>query len=176
MNRIATRDNLNDIMEFDRVIRVHEDGSVTDEANVWAPEVNEAAGQLDVGGMSGQVWQLLNGYSGQQSYAGPVMHASEYIGGRLADDILSTPGVYAAVVVADLDNATEDETPEAGWAVAKLVVVPADFPVKVLTTEADKAAAGDLVTCGNCGRSWDDSIVTGWTPAPSARCPFEYFH
>ena len=31
-------------------------------------------------------------------------------------------------------------------------------------------------TCGTCGLSWDDSIVTSYTPAPSARCPFEYFH
>lgn len=31
----------------------------------------------------------------------------------------------------------------------------------------------DIATCGSCGRSWDDSIVTGITPAPSARCPFE---
>lgn len=35
---------------------------------------------------------------------------------------------------------------------------------------------GDVVTCGHCGLSWDDSIPTEWTPTPSARCPFEYFH
>lgn len=34
----------------------------------------------------------------------------------------------------------------------------------------------DIATCGACGLSWDDAIVTSWTPAPSARCPFEYFH
>ena len=34
----------------------------------------------------------------------------------------------------------------------------------------------DLATCGNCGRTWDDSIITSMTPAPAARCPFEYFH
>ena len=34
----------------------------------------------------------------------------------------------------------------------------------------------DLATCNTCGRTWDDSIVTSMTPAPSARCPFEYFH
>ena len=33
-----------------------------------------------------------------------------------------------------------------------------------------------IYTDGNCGLSWDDSIITGMTPAPSARCPFEYFH
>lgn len=31
-------------------------------------------------------------------------------------------------------------------------------------------------TDGACGLSWDDSIITGMTPTPSARCPFEYFH
>jgi hypothetical protein len=33
-----------------------------------------------------------------------------------------------------------------------------------------------VATCGTCGRSWDDGAVTAWTPAPSARCPFEAFH
>ncbi len=32
----------------------------------------------------------------------------------------------------------------------------------------------DPATCGSCGRTWDDGHVTGVTPAPSARCPFEY--
>jgi hypothetical protein len=58
--------------------------------------------------------------------------------------------------------------------------VPADFPVKPLRrgTKAFEAAekAGNLMTCGGCGRSWDDSIPTSWTPVPSARCPFEYYH
>lgn len=35
---------------------------------------------------------------------------------------------------------------------------------------------GDPVTCGHCGRTWDDAVSTGVTPAPSARCPFEYWH
>ena len=30
--------------------------------------------------------------------------------------------------------------------------------------------------CGHCGRAWDDSISTGWTPVPSGRCPFEDEH
>lgn len=41
----------------------------------------------------------------------------------------------------------------------------------------DRAAYGPIVaTCGTCGRSWDDAVVTGWTPAPMARCPFEDEH
>ena len=27
----------------------------------------------------------------------------------------------------------------------------------------------EIATCGNCGRSWDDSIVTGITPTPAGR-------
>ena len=58
--------------------------------------------------------------------------------------------------------------------------VPADFPVRPLR-EGSKAwrtadAARTLTTCGACGRSWDDGIATGYTPAPGARCQFEYFH
>lgn len=34
----------------------------------------------------------------------------------------------------------------------------------------------DVATCGACGRSWDDALVTSLTPAPSGRCPFEYDH
>jgi hypothetical protein len=49
--------------------------------------------------------------------------------------------------------------------------IPSDFPVKV----TDGSGPHDA-TCGTCGLSWDDSIATGMTPAPSARCPFEYFH
>jgi hypothetical protein len=51
--------------------------------------------------------------------------------------------------------------------------IPADFPVQPV--RAGQSAA-DAVTCGHCGLTWDDAIVTGMTPAPSARCPFEYFH
>jgi hypothetical protein len=51
--------------------------------------------------------------------------------------------------------------------------VPADFPVQPLKPGQP---ATDPVTCGTCGRSWDDAIPTDWTPAPSGRCPFEYYH
>lgn len=51
--------------------------------------------------------------------------------------------------------------------------IPLDFPVRPLDEDED---ATDRVTCGHCGLSWDDAIPTQYTPAPSARCPFEYFH
>lgn len=51
--------------------------------------------------------------------------------------------------------------------------IPEDFPVQPLK---EGESAKSKATCGHCGLSWDDSIPTAWTPAPSARCPFEYFH
>lgn len=30
--------------------------------------------------------------------------------------------------------------------------------------------------CGDCGRMWDDAVVSAWTPAPAGRCPFDYDH
>lgn len=102
---------LNAVMEFDHVIRVHEDGSITDEPNTWAPELHD--GELSA--REGDSWTLLNGYSGQSGYAGPIMHASEYIGGGMERDIRETPGVYVALV----DYPSDDSEPE-GWAVARL--------------------------------------------------------
>lgn len=30
--------------------------------------------------------------------------------------------------------------------------------------------------CSECGRGWDDTVATAWTPVPAGRCPFEYDH
>lgn len=57
--------------------------------------------------------------------------------------------------------------------------IPADFPVRPVTNPKrylPNHKGCDLVTCGGCGLTWDDAIATGYTPAPSARCPFEAFH
>lgn len=34
----------------------------------------------------------------------------------------------------------------------------------------------DMATCGTCGFTWNDALVTGITPVPSGRCPNEYGH
>lgn len=51
--------------------------------------------------------------------------------------------------------------------------IPADFPVRPLRPGD---VAQDRATDNACGLSWDDAVGTTWTPAPSGRCPFEYFH
>ena len=55
--------------------------------------------------------------------------------------------------------------------------VPKDFPVQQIRkgTKAAQAAKA-LAECGTCHRSWDDAIPTAYTPVPSGRCPFEYYH
>lgn len=95
-------------MQFDHVIEIRHVGDVAeivDRSDVYAPELFES--ELPNG------WDFASaGYTGQQG-GGNIMHDSEYIGGRLAQDILSEPGVYVAVVNNYCDGDME------GWAIAK---------------------------------------------------------
>lgn len=124
---------LNRIMEIDRVVQVHPDGSITTApGDVWAPDLQD--GQLLQ--REGGRWSLLDGYGGQQSYSGPVMHASEFVGGRMADDIAAQPGMYVAVVnrfIPEGDGDDEDDDVD-GWAVAYR---PADEPAGDVSGEGD---------------------------------------
>ena len=122
---------LNDTMEFHHVVEVHADGSVTDgPSGVYAPEVSvelDADGSMislnpnDIQIDSG--WELLNGYSGQDRYRGPIMHDAEFIGGGMERDILATPGLYVAVTVTGLrpDGQSDNDDDLVGWAVARRV-------------------------------------------------------
>lgn len=105
--------NLNDIMEFDHVIHVDDDGNVTDAQGVYAPEVYEYGGEVNIDDES---WRLLDGWSRQDGYSGPVMHPSELISRSLESAILETPGLYVVVAVCDLSENEEEEY--TGWAVA----------------------------------------------------------
>lgn len=68
------------------------------------------------------------------------------------------------------EDEEEDEEKE------EFAEVPADFEVKSLITHAERAAAKEPFQCGKCRRWWDNAVVTSYTPAPSARCPFEAWH
>lgn len=116
----VTADNLNQAMEFDHVIQVHADGAVTDAPDtVHAPELYDD--ELHHHTFGPLTWTLMNGYSGQHGYSGPMMHQSEFIGGGLARDILAAPGYYVALV-----NRTSDDAEPTEWAVAR-----ADIPEPV---------------------------------------------
>jgi hypothetical protein len=54
--------------------------------------------------------------------------------------------------------------------------IPSDYQVQPLKPGESAGKWTDKATCGTCGLSWDDGKVTGITPAPSGRCPFECFH
>lgn len=111
----ATHEDLQRIADFGHPFMVTVDGDLVDAlADVYAPEVfHDDVSDIQVGGHG---WTPLRGYTGQHGYRGPVMHPSEYLGGRLADDILATPGVYVVCAVDVLDG--EDSEP-AGWAVLR---------------------------------------------------------
>jgi hypothetical protein len=53
------------------------------------------------------------------------------------------------------------------------ITIPPDYEVQPLKPGEP---AIDKCRCYTCGLAWDDGIVTGITPAPGARCPFEPFH
>lgn len=144
---------LSNLMEFDMPVIVREDGtarrmgyaaSVIDPAPMPPTALHDGPADVLLDGRPWREhgdWELLTGYTGQYGYNGAVMHASEFIGGGLARDILATPGVYVAVVVecepddddgdrwpgdspearqADYEDGTWRPEP-AGWAVARWI-------------------------------------------------------
>lgn len=105
---------LNDI-EFDHPFRIREDGSVEDVYPEFYPPSVYHDEESDVR-IDGECWEAFStGYTGQFGYRGPVMHASEFIGGRLETDMLESPGVY---VITTVETDAEDDEP-AGWIVLK---------------------------------------------------------
>jgi hypothetical protein len=109
--------NLNELMEFDHVIEVHADGTVTDRNDIYAGEIVRqpltAEGDAIDAPVVAAGWELLDGYSGQDRYSGPCMHPSEFIGGRIAQDILDEPGVYVALVL-------EGDYPDERWNICRV--------------------------------------------------------
>lgn len=129
---------LNDIMQFDHVIRVNPDGSVEDAPNdVYAPDVEVECADDDAGSITreaeadmvrhveSQGWELMTGYTGQYSYHGPIMHNSEFVGGQMEKDILARPGLYVVVEPTGLYPTEEAEelhsSEPIGWVVARKV-------------------------------------------------------
>jgi hypothetical protein len=136
---------LDEIMEFDHPVRVGEDGSVCDGLEgVYAPELvmeTDDDGQiLDqheqdyIDQARRQGWELLTGWTGQYSYHGPIMHASEFVGGALADHISETPGTYVVISV----ECGQDSQP-AGWAVARKIDTEAPATVDDIITRVTQA-------------------------------------
>lgn len=117
---MTTHAELQAFADFDRPFTVLGSGRLINASpDVWIPEVYHSD-DYDIEIM-GEGWEALTGYTGQYGYRGAVMHASEYLGGGLADDILSTPGTYVVTVVECLPEDDDPEPEPAGWAVLRLL-------------------------------------------------------
>jgi hypothetical protein len=129
--------SLNDLMDFDHVIRITDDGTVEEAPGEYAPEVYVECADDDAGSITreaeqqmidavaNQGWELMTGYTGQYSYRGPIMHASEYVGGQMEADIRATPGLYVVIEPTGLYATEEQEQEQSdepiGWVVARKV-------------------------------------------------------
>ena len=108
--------DLNEFMGFDNVIRSNGDGTFED-VSEYAPEVYLVETEHGVWQLEGLTdgWEYLTGFTGQYGAASdcPLMHASEYIGGGLAEHIANVPGLYVAAVAypMPLDD-DEDPVPD----------------------------------------------------------------
>lgn len=114
MGKNVQPEELNGVMEFDHVIRVEADGTVSDVEESYYFDVTSYLTDVETYHWETQTtlpdgWSLMDGYSGQHGYSGPEMHVSEFIGGGMARDILKTPGLYVALTVeADCGYKMED--------------------------------------------------------------------
>jgi hypothetical protein len=126
------RDKLSDMMEPDIIVRVFESGEVAPQhyGGLWAPDLSlevDAEGQLLPGWddelraqATRQDWSLMRGYSGGWLQGQSVlMDPGEYVGGRMADDILAAPGVYVVVdVTCGYSGGEPVDGGPCGWVVA----------------------------------------------------------
>lgn len=119
-----TADTLDDMVEFDSPFLINGDGTAELSGN-FAPNVYGEQGQNDpeIEASPKKGWEFMRGYTGQYGYNGPEMHTSEFLGGRMAEDIVNTPGEYAVVAVQYLCDEfcgfCDDETHLESWAVIR---------------------------------------------------------
>jgi hypothetical protein len=122
--------SLNDIMNFDHVIRVMPDGTVEDgPKGVYAPDLtmgyvdDDAHSITDehekdfVSQAKAEGWDILRGWTGQYAYHGICMHPSEYIGGALEEHVLDNPGLWVAITIEQYIEGQE-QSECAGWTLA----------------------------------------------------------
>ncbi|NQE89764.1 hypothetical protein [Nocardia terpenica] len=122
--------NLDALMTFGHIVRSDGNGNATDELETteYVPDIvyveldpdGQISYPLNIDMVGYGDWSLLRGWTSQALSRpdDPIMHNSEFIGGKLEIFIRETSGLYVAVMV---DAWAEDEDGEnipVGWAVA----------------------------------------------------------
>lgn len=142
---------INDLMEFDHVVAVMPDGRVIDvdegfnHLDEYAPEVTihydgpfkeaqisreDTAAMIDYLGQQG--WEALCGWSRQHltQKDDPIMHPSEFTGGRFEERIREEPGYWVKLAVEihpgeddpeHESNGGSGESDNVGWIVARKI-------------------------------------------------------
>lgn len=121
----VTADTLDAAVDWDCPFEVLADGRILPRVpEVYAPDVcltGDADGSVletdadMTAELARQGWAPVTGYSGQDRYSGPVMHASESLGGGMARDVLAAPGVYVLTAAEVLEDDGELSDTPAGW-------------------------------------------------------------
>lgn len=120
---MMTEIKLNELMTMEHIVRVHADGTTVTDAPVGmrAPELLDEV----ITDGSAFPWELISyGYTLQYGARhGAILQNSEYIGVRLARDILARPGYYVVIPAlwscrSDMCPPDCEETTMEGWAVA----------------------------------------------------------
>lgn len=120
----AQAETLNGLVEFDCPFRSFGDGTISNVTGIYAPdtlygnEIEDKDRTKYVYPFPGYSdWELISGFRGQDSYSGPVMHNSEYLGGGMAEYVLENAGVYVLMAVSWPPENDEDEPccPECGY-------------------------------------------------------------
>lgn len=111
------------MLAFDHVIRIEPDLTIQEFPLplVHAPEclietdddgqILAAHEEAWIESLATQGWKPVSGYSSQMGYDGPIMHASEFIGEHMGNEIIDNPGLYVVCSVETLDDSEE----AAGW-------------------------------------------------------------
>lgn len=108
-NRKLVQTSLEDILDWDHVVEVHANGDITTPNSEWAPTLFN--GELD-----SSDWTMIDGYSLQYCYSGPIMHDSEGLHWGMCEMILDNPGYYVKVPAYYDDEDNPDESITEGWA------------------------------------------------------------
>lgn len=127
--------NYNDRFAFDHPLQVLEDGSLaeperarelwTDELGIVDCDIDGQIGPAEearwVRDLNDAGWEPVTGYSGQYGYSGPIMHASEFLGGGMAESLAATPGTYVTIMVETWPDTEDAERDVVGWALLRRI-------------------------------------------------------